>query len=143
VEIRPRQRVYLQLINSPDECVIGGDRDAVDALVQRLGCQFLPLTGVTIAHCQVVEQVARAYRDLHVQPTRPPDGVRFYSGATGHSYEVTTDTAADAILGHAMATVDFPRVIESAYSDGVRLFVEIGPGASCSRMIGRILEGRP
>src|SRR6185369_12077279 len=33
--------------------------------------------------------------------------------------------------------------IESAYRDGVRLFLELGPGASCSRMIGRILGDRP
>src|SRR5262249_20549983 len=104
---------------------------------------FLPLTGVSIAHCDVVNSVADAYRDLHLLPTQPPNGVRFYSGATGRAYPVTTESAADAILGHATATIDFPRVVESAYADGARLFVEIGPGASCSRMIGGILEGRP
>ena len=31
----------------------------------------------------------------------------------------------------------------SAYNDGVRIFLEMGPGASCSRMIGQILEDRP
>jgi 3-hydroxymyristoyl/3-hydroxydecanoyl-(acyl carrier protein) dehydratase len=42
-----------------------------------------------------------------------------------------------------MDTLDFPRVIRAAYGDGVRIFVEIGPGTSCTRMIGRILEGMP
>lgn len=142
-ELIPGQRVYLQIINSPDECVVGGQRDAVESLAQRLGRPFLPLSGVTVAHCEMVAPVATAYRDLHLLPVQPPDGVRFYSGATGRSYPLTTDAAADAILGHASATLDFPRVIESAYADGVRLFVEVGPGASCSRMIGRILNGRP
>ena len=34
-------------------------------------------------------------------------------------------------------------MIERAYQDGVRVFVEIGPGSSCTRMIGQILAGRP
>ena len=36
-----------------------------------------------------------------------------------------------------------PEVIEAAYRDGVRVFIEIGPGNSCSRMIGKILADRP
>ncbi|MEE8424185.1 MAG: type I polyketide synthase, partial [Elusimicrobiota bacterium] len=39
--------------------------------------------------------------------------------------------------------VDFPKVIEAAYRDGVRVFLEMGPGASCTRMIGEILGNRP
>ncbi len=34
-------------------------------------------------------------------------------------------------------------MIEAAYRDGVRLFVEMGPGASCTRMIAAILGDRP
>src|SRR5262249_45095925 len=53
------------------------------------------------------------------------------------------DSAAEAIVAQALSTVDFPAVIEAAYADGVRLFLEIGPGSSCTRMIGQILAGRP
>ena len=42
-----------------------------------------------------------------------------------------------------MDTIDFPRVIRAAYDAGVRTFIEVGPGNSCSRMIDKILEGRP
>src|SRR5439155_4530106 len=37
----------------------------------------------------------------------------------------------------------FPRLIETAYADGVRLFVEVGPGTSCRRMIEATLGERP
>ena len=47
------------------------------------------------------------------------------------------------ILGQALETVDYTKVIEQAYADGVRIFLEMGPGNSCSRMIGNILEGKP
>ena len=40
-------------------------------------------------------------------------------------------------------TIDFPALIERAYHDGIRFFLEVGPGASCTRLIGQILRGRP
>jgi len=136
-------RVYLLIVNTPDECVVGGDPAAVDRLVERLGRRFFPLRGVTSVHCEVARPVAEPYRNLHLFPTIQPEGITFYSGASGHSYELDSASAADAILAQALEGIDYPRLIENAYADGVRLFLEMGPGRSCSRMIDRILEGRP
>ncbi len=137
------QRVYLLIINTPTECVLGGDRAAVARVVQKLGCRFLPLPDTATVHCPIAGVVADAYRELHRLPTTAPPGVRFYSAALGRAYELNQDSAAEAILAQALDTVDFPALIENAYADGVRLFVEIGPGASCSRLIPAILGERP
>lgn len=136
-------RVYLLIVNTPDECVIGGDAKEVERLVARLGCRFFPLQGVTTAHCDVARQVAAKYRELHLFKAIPPPGIAFYSGAWGRSYDVNRQSAADSMLSQAVEGIDFPRLIEAAYADGVRLFIEMGPGNSCSRMISRILAGRP
>jgi 3-hydroxymyristoyl/3-hydroxydecanoyl-(acyl carrier protein) dehydratase len=87
--------------------------------------------------------VAKAYRDLHLFETTPPEGLTNYSCALGTSYPVTSESAADVILAQALDTIDYPQVIEQAYADGVRIFLETGPGNSCSRMIDSILERRP
>jgi PfaB family protein len=137
------KRAYLLIVNTCDECVIGGDAQDVEFLVARLGCRFYPLQGVTTAHCEVARQVAVKYRELHLFETTPPPGITFYSGAWGRSYDVDRQSAADSMLSQAVEGIDFPRMIESAYADGIRLFIELGPGSSCSRMISRILSGRP
>ena len=137
------KRVYLLIVNTPDECVIGGDVKGVKQIVELLGCRFFPLQGVTTVHCEVAREVAKQYRQLHLFPVTPLPGIRFYSGAGGNSYEVSRESAADSILAQAVDGINFPTVIESAYAEGVRLFLEMGPGGSCSRMIGRILAGRP
>ena len=67
----------------------------------------------------------------------------FFSGAWGTAYEVNSDSAADAGLAAVLDTIDFPRAIETAFSaDGVRTFLEIGPGSSCCRIIDGILKDR-
>ena len=137
------ERAYLLIVNTPDECVIGGERSAVQRAVETLGCAFHALEGVTTVHCEVATAVAEEYRDLHVLNTRRPEGIRFYSGAWGEAYEVDQDRAADSLLAQAIDGVDFPKTVRQAYDDGVRIFLEMGPGGSCARMIHKILDGLP
>ena len=142
-EIQNRNRLYLLVVNTDDECVIGGDRVEVERLVADLQCSFYPLKGVSTVHCRIVLEVASAYRDLHRLDITAVPGVRFYSCALGSAYEINRESVADAILAQAVQTLEFPTLIDQAYADGVRVFVEVGPGGSCSRMIGQILAGRP
>jgi acyl transferase domain-containing protein/3-hydroxymyristoyl/3-hydroxydecanoyl-(acyl carrier protein) dehydratase len=137
------EHVYLLIINTPNECIIGGDKTQLDKAVKGLNAQYHPLSGVTTVHCEVAKPVEKAYRDLHIFETTPPKNVTFYSGIRGAAYEVTQDSAADSILDQALAPFDYTRVINSAYKDGVRLFIEMGPGGSCARMIDQILEDKP
>ncbi len=141
--LKGRGRVYLLIVNTPNECIVGGQRGAVDALIADLGCNLFPIEGVTTVHCEVAEPVAGAYRDLHVFETRGPEGVRYYSGNQGGEYELSSDAAADSIIGNALHGVDYPKTIERAYANGARIFVEMGPGATCCRMIDQILGDRP
>ncbi|PID55739.1 type I polyketide synthase [candidate division KSB3 bacterium] len=147
-EIRPRlegrKHVYLLIINAPASCVIGGERRDVMELEEILGAHFQVIGGVTAAHCEILNEVKQSYRDLHYfENTVVPQGLRFYSGAWKKSYELSADSAADAILAQAMTTIDFPAVIRQAYQDGVRSFIEVGPGTSCTNMINKILAEQP
>jgi len=137
------KKVYNLIVNTLQECVVGGDPHAVEKLVKKLDCEFFPLHGVTTVHCEVAKEVQKPYRELHLLPTTPPKGVQFYSGAWGTAYNVTEETAADSVLAQALYGIDYPKVIESAYDDGARVFLEMGPGGSCSRMISEILGNRP
>ncbi len=134
------QRVYLLIINTPNECIIGGDKTELNKAVKELNAQYHPLSGVTTVHCEVAKPVAKSYRDLHIFETTPPAGITFYSGIRGGAYEVTQDSAADSILDQALSHFDYTKVINSAYDDGVRVFIEMGPGGSCTRMIDQILD---
>ena len=136
-------RAYLLIVNAPDECVIGGQRGAVDGVITALGCEAVDLAGASTLHCPIARSVEDAYRELHLLATTPPDGVRFYSTAQARSYTVDRTSAADAIVAQALSGFDFAATIERAYADGVRIFVEPGPQMSCSRMVGKILQGRP
>ncbi len=133
----------LLIVNTQQESVIGGTRSDVRGAIGDLGAEALFLKGVVTVHCEAAAPAKDAYRRLHLFPTRPPAGIRFYSGYHAKAIELTTDSAADSILGQALHGFDFAATIRQAYRDGVRLFVEMGPHSSCTRMIGRILSDKP
>lgn len=141
--LQGRERVYLLIVNTDDECVLGGQRQAVEDLVASLRCPLVPLGGISTVHCPVVEEVRDAYRQLHLLPTTPPADVRFYGAASARALNLDADSAAESILAQALAGFDFPALVRRAYEDGVRIFLESGPGNSCTRMIGKILGDRP
>ena len=137
------QRIYLLIINTARECVLGGDGATLARLASKLRVVLHPINGVTSVYCEVLQPVAGAYRDLHLQHTRAVEGISHYSCHLGRRYAVDRESAADSILGMALQPFDFNALIETAYADGVRLFVETGPGDACTRMIDDILGDRP
>lgn len=135
--------LYLLIVNTPQECVVGGGRQSVRKLVESTGCEVFYLDGVPTVHCRLMHCVQQSYFDLHVLKTTPMEGVTYYNGHEARGYIPTSETAARSITDNAWHGFSFPDLVESAYADGVRRFVEIGPGGSCARMIRTILEGRP
>jgi PfaB family protein len=133
----------LLIINTPNQCVIGGIRKYVEAAIKRLGCESVALKGVVTVHCDAAEPVAEAYRALHLFPVNPDNKIKFYSCASGQVNNLTTESAADSILNQALRGFDFNKTINQAYQDGIRIFLEMGPHASCTGMISSILGDKP
>lgn len=135
--------VHLMAINAPGVCVIGGEETACAAVVRdHFPHESIRLDYDIAAHAPELETVRDAWHRLHRRPTVPLPGVRFYRGDTAEPYLPTEESAADALTGQAMGTVDFQAVIERAYADGVRVFIEHGPRSLCTDWISRILDGR-
>ncbi|MGD9192003.1 MAG: beta-ketoacyl synthase N-terminal-like domain-containing protein, partial [Desulfobacterales bacterium] len=135
--------IRLLIINTQNECVIGGCLHEVKAAIKDLKCDAIFLNGVVTVHCDALKPVADAYRELHEFPTRQLEDIRFYSCALGRSYRVSREKTANSILSQALHGFDFTKCIHQAYRDGVRIFLEIGPYSSCTRMIDSILKETP
>ncbi|MDY6903308.1 MAG: beta-ketoacyl synthase N-terminal-like domain-containing protein [Thermodesulfobacteriota bacterium] len=141
--IRGFPAVYLLIVNTATECVIGGRGTQVVEVVKSLGCEAIFLEGVVTVHCDAAVPVQDAYRDLHRFPIVASDDVRYYSCVKGRAHRLTSEKAAQSILDQALYGFDFPRTIHHAYKDGMRVFLEMGPHNSCSRMIDQILGDSP
>ena len=144
VEARLREfdRLYLLIVNTPGECVIGGSRDQMEKFIAKERCGALFLKGVVSVHCPLAAAAAESYLDLHRFPCRPRPDITFYGCHGGMPHETETETLAKSILNQALEGFDYPRLINRAHDDGVRIFIEMGPGASCTRAVDQILKDK-
>ena len=134
---------HLLIINAPGNFVIGGDARACERIIDKIGKnKAYPLTYNIISHCPELSQYADEWRELHRRDTADVPGVRFYSSATCSHYHPTAEKSAQAILDMATHTLDFPRIVENAWQDGVRIFLEHGPRGRCSQWIDQILQDK-
>ena len=136
-------RVHLAIVHTDNDCVIAGDADACERIVERIGAQRCHALDYDMAaHVPEVDAFREAWLDIHRRDVSAVPGVRFYSGGRATSYTPEREACTQAIMGQANATLDFSAVVERAWADGVRIFVEHGPMAACSGWIREILGER-
>jgi acyl transferase domain-containing protein/3-hydroxymyristoyl/3-hydroxydecanoyl-(acyl carrier protein) dehydratase len=136
-------RVHVTIVNAPGDSIISGDADGCERVIAQIGRERARELGYDIAvHCPELAEARDIWWRIHHRPTRSVPGVRFYTHATSSHYSPTSESAADALLEQALGPIDFPALIERAWRDGVRVFLEHGPRDACSRWIDRILGDR-
>lgn len=137
-------RAHVVIINAPTDVVVAGDPAACERIGALFGRRAVRTPGYDfVMHCPEAHEYEARWRALHTRPTVDVPGVRFYTHATLSSYRASSQAAADALTGQAMHMVDFPALVERAYADGIRVFIEHGPHAGCTRWIGDVLGDRP
>ena len=138
--VKPYDRLYILIINTPEETVIGGCADQLKQFIKKTGFGAMYLEGVVTVHCPVAEPCRDEYLALHRFPCSPPRSIDFYSCSLGRKYIPSTERTAESILNQALYGFDYTRLIENAWQDGIRIFLEMGPGASCTRAVNKILN---
>ncbi|MCD6293720.1 MAG: SDR family NAD(P)-dependent oxidoreductase, partial [Deltaproteobacteria bacterium] len=65
-----------------------------------------------------------------------------FSNTTGKKYPATADAARELLANQLAKPVDFMSMIQNMYADGVRTFVEVGPGAVLKGLVNSILGAK-
>jgi acyl transferase domain-containing protein/3-hydroxymyristoyl/3-hydroxydecanoyl-(acyl carrier protein) dehydratase len=136
-------RAYLTIVNTYTDCVFGGDAEACARIVNQIGKhRVMQLHHDIAVHCQVVKPYEAEWRTMHTRDSKPVAGVDFYSNYLDGIYQTNSHNIADALTGQAVKPIHFPRIIEKAWANGVRIFIEHGPRNSLSGAISTILQGK-
>ncbi len=137
------ERVHLAIINSDADCLIAGEEAGCSELVRRIGeSRCLRLIYPLAVHVPELDALAPEWLALHHRQCYPPRTGKIYSTAFARSYTPEPEACAAAILAQANQTLDLRPLVLRAWNDGVRIFVEHGPGGSFGRAIRTILGER-
>nr|WP_305119000.1 beta-ketoacyl synthase N-terminal-like domain-containing protein [Tahibacter harae] len=136
-------RMHIAIINDDASCLVAGAAEQCARVVERLGAaRCLHLDYSLVVHVPELRGVERAWLDVHRRATSAPRRGRIYSTASGRPYAPDSEACAQAILAQAADTIDIRALVENAWNDGVRVFVEHGPGGTFGRAIRHVLGAR-
>jgi hypothetical protein len=74
-------------------------------------------------------------------PTTPKPGLDVYSCSRAVRYVVTSKRMLIPLKNRQLMDLTSRRQLIVLHADGIRVFIEAGPRASCTRMIDQILNG--
>jgi PfaB family protein len=133
-------KVYLTHINTPRQVVIGGDPVACRRVINKLKCKSIPAPFNYAIHCEPIHSEYKMLMDLHSVPVMNQPGMTLYSAATYKPMPIDQQIIAEQIAQELCHCLDFPRLIQRAYHDGARVFVELGAGSNCARWVNDTLQ---
>ena len=141
--LEKRERVYLVLINTPQEVVIAGEPSACKELIEELKCESHEIPVTDVVHCPPVQSEYEEIKKVHTNKVVDKPKVDFFSAADYTTTSLDSEILADNIARFYGRTVDFSKLVEEVYRSGARIFIDMGPRSSCARWISENLGDRP
>jgi acyl transferase domain-containing protein/NAD(P)-dependent dehydrogenase (short-subunit alcohol dehydrogenase family) len=142
-------KVVLSNINAPGRFVCAGMLDAVKRTVsvaESFGVEARVLPIGAAFHSRYMEPAREPFRKALLKLPCSKPRIPIMSTVTGEYIDMeglTTESLADHLSTQFITQLNLPREISRLYDDGVRHFLEVGPGWSMTKMIASILEKKP
>lgn len=140
-----RGTVYIAMDNCPHQCIAVGPAAHVAkveaALLERgLVCERLPFRRPY--HTPLFEPCMDDYRKLFASTAFEHPRMPVYCCSTGELFPSDPEAVRQLTVNHWVSPVEFTKMVETMYADGIRVFVEAGPRGNLSAFTEDILRGR-
>lgn len=133
-------RVYLA-IEQGDTCILAGSEASCLQLLKRLNKRGIASNKVTAMHTspsQSQHSAIQGFYTLGLQANACETQVRFISAAQQSAVSIDSQSIAKSIADTFCAPLNFTALINTAYHQGARLFVEVGADRQTSTLIDKI-----
>ncbi|KAM3100748.1 PfaB family protein [Phormidesmis sp. 146-12] len=141
--LKQTDRVYLTHINTPNEVVVAGDAKSCQQMIDRLECESFRAPANYVLHCEPMRSEYNEFARWMVLPTQKIEDVNLYTAATYNKSILDSQKIAHNVAEALTRPLNFPRLVDRVYADGARIFIEVGPGGTCSRWIRETLKHKP
>jgi PfaB family protein len=141
--IKGEKRVYMTHTNTPRQVVIGGEKNDCQRVIQALKCSSLKAPFSYALHCDAMKSEYEQLRELNLHPIQHWPDLRLYSAAGYDLFKPDPEDIAHQVAISLCNHLDFPRLVQRAYADGDRIFIEVGAGGNCAKWIDDSLRGQP
>ena len=132
--------------NSPNQCVLSGATDAIEAVEEKLDDEKIPYTRLSVStafHSSLVSDSEEPFFDFLKDIDFADANFDVYSNSLADVYPDDADEMRNTLAGQLARPVRFVEQIDAIYERGVRTFVEVGPHSTLTRLVTKCLSDRP
>lgn len=140
--LQEESHVYLTHINTPEEVAIAGDHQSCLRVIKKLNCLYFPAPFSNAIHCETMHSELDELIEWFTLSLEERPQVKVYSAAGCEPIALDSQAIATSLSQSLCQPLNFAHLIDRVYQDGVRLFVELGPGGTCSRWIRETLQDK-
>jgi len=131
--------------NGPSQVVLSGPTniitEALEACSQKgLKARLLPVA--TAFHSKIVASAVEPFEAALKKLRLRKPSLPVYANATAEPYACTAALLPTEAAGQLASPVRFRELVECMYADGVRTFVEVGPGSVVTGLVDDVLGDR-
>ncbi|BDA61371.1 PfaB family protein [Shewanella xiamenensis] len=133
-------RIYLA-IEQGDTCILAGCEESCLQLLKRLNKRGIASNKVTAMHTspsQSQHSAIQGFYTLGLKANACETQLRFISAAQQSAVNIDSQSIAKSIADTFCAPLNFTGLINTAYHQGARLFVEVGADRQTSTLIDKI-----
>ena len=131
--------------NSPSQVVLSGriaELDRATDVFARRNIRGKRLPVAAAFHSPLVASASERFRPVLEEIEFSLPEVPVFANTHAEAYPSDPAAARSLLAGQLAQPVEFVRQIENMYAAGVRLFLEVGPGAVLTGLVNSILTGR-
>jgi acyl transferase domain-containing protein len=131
--------------NAPTQVVLSGSTARIEAVEKKLaerGITAKRLPVATAFHSSVVSASSAPFTAFLQTVAVKSPAIAVIGDADADPYPASEGAIRERLGAQLALPVRFVDVVEAMYARGVRTFVEVGPGAVLTDLVGRILSGR-
>ena len=132
--------------NAPLQSIVSGPHAGVAEAATRFtkaGIDVAQLPVAAAFHSSLVQPAQRSLAALIDTIEWRPAEVPVYSNTTARPHVADVGAMRQQMADHLIRPVEFAAEIEAMHGDGARVFVEVGPKSVLSRLVTKILDGKP
>lgn len=138
--------VTLANINSPKQCIISGEVEALaeaSRVLDENKVKSKPIAVSAAFHSPLMQPAVRELSQALLQIQLNTAKVEVYSNTLAKPYPHEAGQIASLLCEHLVKPVEFQAQIEKMYEDGARTFIECGPNSVLTGLVSDILAGKP
>ncbi len=141
-ELSDEKRVFLTFVHTDTEIIISGHQDDLNGILDRYGIRAVSMKINNVVHHDFCNEVMDQLLVMHDLPVTEDRAKTYYSGLTGKPLDLDQKELSQNAADVCCNKIDWPFLLNSVYGDDHKIFIELGPNATCTRWTDEILAGK-